>query len=583
MHPIRRPSCPCAAGVLLAIAFTSVAHDPGLALDVPATPAQVGADCADHNPLRNVYFGDLHIHSELSHDAWVFGTLNGPGQVYAQSADTLDFAAVTDHARYLAEVSMCKDPGSLAYQHPGCVEYRQGILNPLNLNRICKASEPAVDPATCDRVSRKVWRRIKFQADAANDPCEFTTFTAYEYTLGSQFNGGSLHRNVYYVGDVTPRVAHDSWDYRSREALWSALEAECLDVAGCEVIAIAHNPNQSEGLEFDSTDLTADVAEQRRRFEPLVEVFQHKGSSECHPTLADDDSECAFEQPPVDRLLPPGTDEVPPGSFVRTALKDGLALESALGVNPFQVGFIASTDSHNGIGGTTEEALYSGNSGDRDDTPLRRLDGPSAYYNAGGLTGIWAEENTREALFASLTQRETFATSGTRLTVRSFAGESFEEELCGASDLLQQAYANGVPMGGELSELSGAAPAILLLAEADPASAPIQEVQIVKGWYSGGETHEQVIRLATYAPGQEVAADCQVWRDPQFDPLAPAFYYPRVFEAPTPRWSTLDCAAVNADCDRPEELPEPFAVCCDGSVPETIRERAWGSPIWYSP
>ncbi len=513
----------------------------------------------------------------------MFGTFNGPGQVYAQSADTLDFAAVTDHARYLAEISMCKDPGSLAYQHPGCVEYRNGILNPLNLNRLCKAGEPVVDVATCDRVARKIWRRIKVQADAANAPCEFTTFTAYEYTLGSQFNGGSLHRNVYYAGDITPSVAHDSWDYRSREALWSALETECLDVAGCDVIAIAHNPNQSEGMEFDGTGLTAADAHQRRRLEPLVEIFQHKGNSECHPALAVDDPDCDFEHPPVDRLLPPGTDEVPAGSWVRNALKDGLALEPALGVNPFQVGFIASTDSHNGIGGTTEEPLYSGNSGDRDDTPARRLEGPSAYYNAGGLTGIWATENTREALFTSLTQRETFATSGTRLTVRSFAGESFEEELCDAPDLLEQAYTNGVPMGGELSALSGAAPAVLVLTEGDPASAPIQEIQIVKGWYSGGETHEQVFQLAAYMPGEEVSSDCRVWRDPQFDPLAPAFYYPRIFEAPTPRWSTLDCAAVNADCGRPEDLPTPLAVCCDGSLPDTIRERAWGSPIWYKP
>ncbi|MEO0421888.1 MAG: DUF3604 domain-containing protein [Pseudomonadota bacterium] len=581
MHLIPPSSPLCIAAALLALASTSVAEEQtGTA---PAPPSQGDAQCTEHNPLRNVYFGDLHIHSELSHDAWVFGTLNGPGQVYAQSADMLDFAAVTDHARYLAEISMCKDPGSLAYQHPGCVEYRDGILNPLNLNKICKDREPAVDAATCDRVARRIWRRIKFQADAANDPCEFTTFTAYEYTLGSQFNGGSLHRNVYYAGDVTPAAAYDSWNYRSREALWSALETECLDVAGCDVIAIAHNPNQSEGLEYESGEITADHAHQRHRLEPLVEIFQHKGNSECHPSLATDDPECAFEQPPVERLLPPGTDEVPAGSFVRNALKDGLVLEPELGVNPYRLGFIASTDSHNGIGGTTEEALYSGNSGDRDDTPLRRLDGPSAYYNAGGLTGVWATENTRAALFSSLTQRETFATSGTRLTVRSFAGESFEDELCEAPDLLEQAYANGVPMGGELTGLSGAAPAIVVIAQADPAGAPIQEIQIVKGWSSGGEAHERVFPVVAYGPGGEVASDCQVWRDPQFDPLAPAFYYPRVFEAPTPRWSTHDCSAVNADCAHPELLPEPFAVCCDGSVPETIRERAWGSPIWYSP
>jgi hypothetical protein len=411
------------------------------------------------------------------------------------------------------------------------------------------------------------------------------------------------------------------WDVHTQADFWKWLEGACT--GDCQALAIPHNSNYSWGLHFADTNddgraYTREDWERRARIEPLVEVTQHTGSSECAVGIGTSDEECAFEQ-----IFPPckegqTTACARDGSFIRGALARGLELEAELGLNPFKLGFIGSTDTHNALAGGTEEDTFLGHHANNDDTAQKRLRGgprperPNAIMNPGGLAGVWAESNTREDIFDALRRRETFATSGTRIKLRFFGGFGPGADLTAGDGALEQAYGAGVPMGGDLrapaaaaaggdtggggsaAAATGAAPRFLIWALKDPAGANLDRVQIVKSWVGDGGAEEAIYDVAcadgrtpdaatgrcaataatvdvACAPssGQGAAELSTSWSDPDFDPARRAFYYVRVLENPTCRWSTWEALRAGE---------EPLA-----SQPHTIQERAWSSPIWYSP
>ena len=390
------------------------------------------------------------------------------------------------------------------------------------------------------------------------------------------------------------------------------------------MLAIPHNPNESNGNMFRAEypgaatpDEERDQAALRVATEPLVEIYQHKGDSECINGLPSvpgaPDELCSAEKQQAAPFEDCGRDGTGWGAngglgctswrdYVRGALETGLSEGERLGTNPFKLGFIGSTDTHNGTPGRTEEATYRGHLGLADQSPEAALAGDSVaakplLANPGGLAGVWAEENSRDALFDALRRRETFATSGPRIVVRLFAGWDFPADLCAAPDMVKRGYAEGVPMGADLPSApnASAAPAIVVSALRDAGTAErpgtlLQRAQIIKLWLGpDGEPHEAVIDVAGDAdngatvdtatctpagPGKDSL--CAVWRDPDFDPAAPALYYARVVENPTCRWSTHLCNTLSND--------KRAALGCDSlGVPRTIQERAWTSPVWYTP
>jgi hypothetical protein len=438
-----------------------------------------------------------------------------------------------------------------------------------------------------------------------------------------------------------PVSAYDTGRHNFPE-LWRRLRRQCIDAGnGCDVMSIPHNSNLSGGLMFPDPR-TPEEAADSRFFEPVVELVQHKGASECRfdrlagAGLATSDEACDFEQLVADNLsmlgsvegevrtaraAPVALADFARRNMVRNALKDGLMLEQKTGINPFRLGFIGSTDTHSATAGGAGEDNYPGHLGRRD-AGFRNVQ-DHFFSNPGGLAVAWAEENSRDAIFDAIRRRETYATSGTRPLVRFFGGAQLDENLCSSASAIEQAYAEGVPMGGELGALApGAAPRFLVSAHKDPGlehspGTDLQRVQIIKGWVdAGGETHERVFDVAgdanngaavdpsNCAPvGPGASELCAVWRDPDFDPSQGAFYYARVLENPSCRWSTRQCQAagvnpLSGDCpaqaatasklarEQQDAKGEVYANCCIDARTQpfyspTIQERAWTSPIWY--
>lgn len=581
--------------------------------------------CGSRNPLRNAYFGDLHVHTSYSFDAYVFDVRNDPFDAYrfargeevqipdgaggtrpARLRSALDFAAVTDHSEFLGEVELCTVEGSPAYDSLGCRTYRAGIVGfaafgidladptPRRNLTIC-----GVGGARCAESLAQVWERERAASEMAYDrtaACSFTSFVAYEWTgTTSQSN---LHRNVIFRNATVPEAPVSYIEEPTPRGLWSALGAVCLDAgSGCDVLAIPHNPNLSNGrmfaLEYPGATTTAQEraqAELRASMEPLLEISQHKGTSECFPSFSSDE-QCGFEIIDGDLCNGDGTGSGMScrsrSEFLRGVLADGLAEEARLGVNPFRLGVIGSTDTHNGTPGNTDEDTWRGHVGAQDGAPRVRLAaGGLLEFAPGGLAGVWAVENSRDAIFEALRRRETFATSGPRIAVRLFASFDYAEDLCASPGMLETAYREGVPMGGRLPPGSGA-PRFLASAMRD--RTPLAGLQIVKGWLDAdGAYQERVFDVAGEPSGAGASVDlatceptgagldmpCAVWTDPEHDPTRPAFYYARVLENPTCRWSRRDCNALAGA--RP-------ASCDDPAVPSAIQERAWSSPIWYVP
>ncbi len=656
------------AGVALILATTVWAcssvppETVGSVEEGPAAPwrrTEERAPCASFEPLRQPLFGDLHIHTRFSADASIFGTKVGPRDAYAFARGAsiglvddaeqltrtaridrvLDFAAVTDHAEFFGEVSLCLTPGSPLFDTEMCQNLRQpdepdnrfltvvqwlfplGVPDPPRDHEFC--ATPGVD---CAAESASVWQEMQAAAEEAYDRsegCEFTSFIGYEHT--SSPLGRHRHRNVIFRNHVVPAIAASQLETATEgfpQGLWNAIERDCLGAGqGCDAVIIPHNSNLSEGQQFEDP-LDAADAQRRQDREPLVELHQIKGNSECRydrlagAGVGTEDELCAYEQMAVahegpDNLPVPDLAVWPRRNLVRNVLKDGLALEDTLGVNPFRMGFVGATDTHNATAGDTAEAGWDGAQGNSDASPGGRIQ-RELRTNPGGLTVVWAEENSRDAIFAALARRETYATSGTRPIVRLFAGR-LDDVSCDAADLVARAYAAGTPMGGEIGPVRGAASprfAVLAAADAGTAEAPgtaLQRVQLVKGWVDeSGAVHERVFDVAgsatdglglerdTCTPAPGARELCALWEDPEFDPGQRAFYYARVLENPSCRWSTLTCKAQGVDpfaaecAEQAAAQGAALADCCltqddDLSLAPVIQERAWTSPVWYRP
>jgi hypothetical protein len=581
--------------------------------------AEVAAAASTANPLRDAYFGELHLHTSWSFDAYSFqNTLIDPDAAYRYAKGEavkhpngsmvkrntpLDFAAVTDHAEYLGVARLFADPQHPLYQKPVAALVRSGdpkdgLKAFRDLGTAATQGHP--DPDLVDpKLVAPLWKQMQDFAAAHYAPGKFTTFIGFEWTSTPNLN--NLHRNVLFAGTQVPELPFSAVQSSRPEDLWTYIEN--ARAAGSDAITIPHNSNLSNGLMFATKDsngkpFTREYAERRASMEPLVELIQLKGNSETTPARAPNDEFAGFEQ----YMYQLGSGKVLPGprtSFVREALKSGLELNGSLGANPYKYGLVAASDSHDGTA-VPEENNFNGGHGVTDKDPHERLQEKSPLsdktkFSASGLTGVWAEENTREAIFAALKRRETFATSGTFIKTRFFGGWGYSPAMMQSSNWVSTAYSGGVPMGADLPErpAEAKAPSFAISALKDPKSANLDRIQVVKGWLDAkGKAHEKIFDVAladdrrrdasgkippvgdtvdaakaTYTNDIGDPELSIVWSDPEFDPAQPAFYYARVLEIPTPRWTTYDAVALGI------EPPQPA----------TIQERAWTSPIWYTP
>ncbi|MGE0621922.1 MAG: DUF3604 domain-containing protein [Pseudomonadales bacterium] len=601
----------------------------GLAVSGAAHAAEAAGASGDLP--RNAYFGDLHVHTMLSFDAYIFGTRTTPGDAYTYARGAplthpagftmqldrpLDFLGVTDHGIYMGMLRAMEQPDSPVGSHPlsreireaTSAESRQQAFQRLRAYVNGNAEQDDLfDPV----VLRSAWEETVAAAERYNEPGRFTTFVAYEYSTSGDARE-NLHRNVVFRGPA-PAQPFTIRDSRDPEDLWVWMDQQ--RAAGVESLAIPHNSNGSDGLmfaptRFDGSAMDADYAERRMRNEPLVEVTQVKGTSETHPLLSPNDEWASFElmQVKVGTVQPSRAN----GSYVREAYRSGLSMSATSGFNPFRFGLIGSSDTHVAAAGY-DESNYWSKAGMLDATPALRgsvpvgtgEDGEPTYagsgaanlqnWGASGLAGVWAEANTRDALYSAFRRKETFATSGPRMRVRLFAGYDLRQTLAEA-DRVAALYRDAVPMGGDLLGRGKTAPEFYVWAVRDPRSAPLQRLQIVKGWVTeDAQTQEQVYDVACSdglavdpsthrCPDNGAAVDLSscairedsgaaelaaVWRDPDFEAGQQAFYYARVLENPTCRWSTWDALRAG--------------VAPRSGLAPTIQERAWSSPIWYAP
>ncbi|MDG1442709.1 MAG: DUF3604 domain-containing protein [Pseudomonadales bacterium] len=630
-----------------------------------------GAELSVKAPVeRKAFFGDLHVHTTYSFDGYAFGTLATPYDAYRfakgeaianpagfnmQLSRPLDFYAVTDHGMFLGLAEAAADT-STEFSKNAFSEPYHGLNAPENmgassldvLNRMrtfssfMPAAVSQIRNGELDRdevlgVVRSAWLDSINAADEFYDPGTFTTFAAYEYTSSTD-DRGNLHRNVVFQDtNKLPREPFSRLHSQNPEDLWQWMDD--LRSKGVESLAIPHNSNGSNGQMFKLVDwagdpLDDDYAQQRIRNEPIVEITQIKGTSETHPMLSSKDELASFEIMPY-RVATTALSQIE-GSYVREALLNGLALERQGMTNPYQFGFIGSSDTHTGASQNVESkfvsklGLLSGTAEQRGSVPASGLAGELGYqanrvlakfggnpvlrvkingnvytggatptFGASGVAAAWAEENTRESLYSAFRRKEVYATSGPRMQIRLFAGFGFDESLLTQADGIERAYATGVTMGGNLGPYEATEgeqsiqPGFLVMASADTQSAPLQRLQIVKGWVDADGTHEEVVDVAC-AGGAAVnpktsrcpdngakvdISDCSIneetgaaqlsalWRDPEFKADQRAFYYARAIENPTCRWSTWDA-------NRAGVAPRP-------DLPATIQERAWSSPIHY--
>jgi Protein of unknown function (DUF3604) len=571
------------------------------------------------NPLKNAYFGDLHLHTSYSMDAFAFGTRTTPedsyrfaqgesveymGQSWKRHAP-LDFLAVTDHAEYLGTVRDSTNPNgpfaksewytTMTSNDPkvSAVAF-QKLLGSTMVNKpIAEFNQPDL--------LRSAWQAYSAAADKYYKPGKFTTFIGFEWTSMPQAQ--NLHRCVIFE-DKGPAIPYTAFESVNPEDLWRYLEAQRKQ--GLAVIAVPHNGNVSNGLMFATHDLsgkplTKEYAELRMLNEPLAEIIQAKGQSDTSPSLSPSDEFADFEMWKFLLNGSPATKSAT-GSYLRQAYGVGQELQEKIGANPFKYGIEASTDFHSGID-STEPSNYAGSHGNQDSNPqaviaaTKSVGGePPTALSSGGLTGVWAEENTRESIFAAFKRKETFGTSGVRIKVRMFAGWNYPADMTKNADWVKAAYAGGVPQGGDLTPQAGAtAPTLVVHAIKDPDSGNLDRIQIIKISTKNGKSQEKIydvvwsgdrkpdpktgkvpavgntvdIKAATYTNSIGATELIGEWTDPSFDPKAYTTYYARVLEIPTPRWSTYWAAKLNLP-------PNP-------NVAATVQQRAWTSPVWYTP
>lgn len=610
--------------------------DPGPA-GFSGAPADrpAGADIAS-NPTRDAYFGDLHVHTAYSFDAYLFGTVAMPDEAYAfargaslehpagftmQLDRPLDFQAVADHATYLGMLPAMTDPSSPAFEHPEAQRMREVRTNEDRATLWAALwpyhrGEPGAEGYLNADVVSSAWADIVASANRNNEPGVFTAFIAYEYTSSGDARD-NLHRNVVFRGERAPVTPFSRLESMNPEDLWMQMERWRAD--GVDSLAIPHNANGSGGRMFErntyyGAPIDPAYSALRMRNEPLVEITQVKGTSETHPALSPNDEWAGFEIMPY-RIASTALSGVD-GNYVRDALGVGLELSERGAGNPFRFGVIGSSDTHLG-GGGYPESDYSGAMAFLDATPSLRGSTPGygvqggqddgsgrtfadtnyQLWSASGLAGVWAESNTREALFDAMRRKETFATSGPRIRVRFFAGAALAELSMDAPDYLENAYAVAAPMGGDIyPDDEARAPVFHAWAVRDPLDAPLQRLQIVKSWLGpAGQAQEAVfdvacsdglsvdpethrcpdngalVDLSTCAISDDAGADelKTTWTDPVFEPSQAALYYVRVLQNPTCRWSTWD--AIRSDIEPRRDIPP------------ILQDRAWSSPIWYTP
>jgi len=609
----------------------------------PVVSAQPRAICSDRDPLRRPFFGDTHVHTTFSFDAWGQGTLGTPDDAYrhakgerigiqpydsnrqaqtqVQLRRPLDFAVVTDHSDLLGETEICRRPDLPGHDSLVCLVMRNfPALGYALVNGHVYASEDprrysfcGKNAKRCHDAAKSPWRITQQAAEThldRTDACSFTTFVGYEWT--GMPGGNNIHRNIVFENEIVQDLPTTYIETPTAEGLWKSLIEECIEgKPGCDAIAIPHNSNVSNGFMWplvrdDGQPIDAEDARLRARLETLVEVIQHKGGSECRAGA--EDELCGFETLNYarmqDMISPDENFEAEPRVYVRETLTAGLLEQMRIGVNPFNFGLIGSTDTHFATAGRVDEDTFLGHAAGSVSARFGVPPYPDrSDFNPGGLAVLWAEENSRPALFAAMQRREAYGTSGPRIVARFFGGWNFQSELCNAPDLAALGYRGGVPMGGQLSgpdNVAGRAPSFVVAALRDPGgqgtpSVPLQRIQIIKGFVEDGKPRERVYEVAG-SPNSRADVDlstctpdgpghdelCSVWRDPDFDASTPAYYYARIVENPSCRWNTWVCLKAGVNCAE-EDVPEGLEACCDEAVPATIQERAWTSPIWYTP
>ncbi len=581
-----------------------------------------------------VLFGDTHFHTNLSFDAGLVGTTLGVHEGYrfargekvisntgqpVQLIRPLDFLVITDHAELIGLAPMIQqsDPLLLADPWGKWVHERfnsgpEGRMEAFQ--SIIESGTNGINPMSSNAAERSIWQRFIEDADTYDEPGRFTAMTGFEYSPTP--GGNNLHRVVVFAdgADKTNQtVPFSLFDSENPEDLWKYLAAYETKTGG-RALAIPHNGNVSNGLmftdkTFEGEPLTRAYAEARMRWEPIIEVSQIKGDGETHPFLSTRDEFANFETWDVSNLDGSAAKETSmlQYEYARSALKLGLKLGKELGAHPFKFGMVGATDTHTGLSTTREENFFgkyqsTEPSADRHGGEVIPSEDPNlriftSQESASGLTAVWARENTRRDIFDAMTRKEVYATTGTRIRVRVFAGWDFEADEVTRPDFIDQGYRRGVPMGGDLTDgPEGKAPTFMVRALRDPDGANLDRVQIIKGWLDAdGELQERIYDVAV-SDGRKIDADGRAtevvgnsvdvatatytntigdafqmahWKDPDFDSSEQAFYYVRVMEIPTPRWTTYDAAFFGID------LPD--------NVPATIQDRAYTSPIWYTP
>lgn len=613
--------------LILIFLFSLAACETATKIDkAPSSQTESDERTAGYNELRNPYFGQTHLHTGWSFDEAIYNVTLGPDNAYRHAkgekvlhpnGDTvqlkvpLDFMIVSDHAEYLGVLVQMYDPNNPLSKHPLAKEIvgsGDDIIKSTKAFYGLVAQTIQADGSTkpdsilnSDELKISVWEDYIKITDSFNEPGEFTTLVGYEWS--SQPGGGNLHRNVLFKDSKNLPVPFSYFDSQRPEDLWKWMDSQREN--GIELLAIPHNGNLSNGVMFaledsDGNPISYEYAKARTRNEKLTEIIQTKGQSETHPLIAKNDEFAGFElwTKPV---AGPGVVKVLPTNYVRNAFSNGLAIEKSIGVNPFKYGVVGGGDIHTSIV-SHEEYAHSGEHNLKSSSPKARLqenlpNEPSKIeQGTAGLSNVWAEENTRSSIYEAMERKETWATSGPRITVRVFAGFDFGDAAPGKDDWVKTGYENGAPMGGDLIGTGKAeAPSLMIWAMKGPNSGNLDRVQVVKGWVdANGETHE-LIYDAVWSGERKVGTDGKlpavgntvdikeasytntigspelmtVWMDPDFNSEEHAYYYLRVLEIPTPRWSTYDAKALGI------EPPKDF--------PATIQERAWSSPIWYTP
>jgi hypothetical protein len=637
MHPgnsnSRIPTCTLAsalvtAAVLVALAgchgkdspASGVASEPAVATAAPPSVEQIEA-AVPENPLKEAYFGETHVHTSYSLDAYIGGARITPDEAYkfAQGADVvvngqkhnigrpLDWVAVSDHAEFIGEMYSTQVPGAKGGDNPMLEELRG--LQSVDEQRAwfmkyvvnnMRGANPGHPPFYAGpETTRSAWQDVQIKAAVDNyRPGRFTTLAGFEWTAAQ--NAGNMHRNVIFRDLSVPDMPFSALDSNDEEKLWAWMAEQ--EKKGMKLLAIPHNSNGSKGLMFEPIDnsgkpITAEYARLRSHFERLIEMMQIKGNSEVHRSFWPADEFAGFES--GDSIASFSGRTFKKENFVRWAVTKGLDYEAKLGVNPYQLGFIGGTDNHNGLPSDVAEDDYIGSHGPADGSLDARRNGEidgwikSKESSPGSISAVWATRNTRGAIWDAMAARETFVTSGPRIKVRFFGGTALGA-AADARKLVEQGYRDGVPMGGTIDKATKA-PTFTVWASKDPNGANLDRIQIIKGMVDGkGEPQDKVIdvvwsgdrkpdakgklppvgntvdlKTATYTNAIGSAELMGAWTDPDFDPAQHALYYVRVLEIPTPRWTTYDAAR--------NKLP------LLDDVAATVQERAWSSPIWYSP